>query len=345
MAEERQQETGAKVFRHDRVPDRREQPGGSGQYEYTQPFHGRSGQIPGGKQKRGGSRFPRARTHKNLFQPKNFHGQHPDVKKRAYLAGHGAGGGDQALFCPVPALWAVHRTEIRLPEMAQQGRRTGEHRPGRNGRVCVPSMRGRDYGSGQGENAAGWPLAGCEATDEEPQKRGLLAEHPVFPVHPFFRYCAGVHAEQRRPGTAAQLHQQLAGGAMGGHEAENQRGVGHGATDGNTGVDAAAMDEANYRRDRRTGKLPVLDDPRMGRLHDQPERGPRAGAFYGRGGKGHERGVFTAKRRHGHGQPGPDGQRRPDRRSLRVLRHQFGLGAAMQGHQHHAVPLPPFRGQ
>lgn len=69
--------------------------------------------------------------------------------------------------------------------MAQQGRRTGEHRPGRNGRVCVPSLRGRDYGSGQGENAAGWPLAGCEATDEEPQKRGLLAEHPVFPVHPF----------------------------------------------------------------------------------------------------------------------------------------------------------------
>lgn len=33
------------------------------------------------------------------------------------------------------------------------------------------------------------------------------------------------------------------------------------------------------------------------------------------------------------------------RRSLRVLRHQFGLGTAMQGHQHHAVPLPPFRGQ
>lgn len=38
--------------------------------------------------------------------------------------------------------------------MAQQGRRTGEHRPGGNGRVCVPSLRGRDYGSGQGENAA-----------------------------------------------------------------------------------------------------------------------------------------------------------------------------------------------
>ena len=92
-------------------------------------------------------------------------------------------------------------------------------------------------------------------------------------------------------------------------------------------------------------KLPVLDDPSLGRLHDQPERGPRAGAFHGRGGKGHECGVFPAERRHGHGQPGPDGQRRPDRRSLRVLRHQFRLGAAMQGHQHHAVPLPPFRGQ
>lgn len=46
------------------------------------------------------------------------------------------------------------------------------------------------------------------------------------------------------------------------------------------------------------------------------KRGPWPGAFHGRSGASYEHRVFPAGRRKGHGGPGPDGQRRPDRRGV-----------------------------
>ena len=86
--------------------------------------------------------------------------------------------------------------------------------------------------------------------------------------------------------------------------------------DGGSGLVPPGVDKTADRRDRRAGKLPVLGDPSMGRLYDLPKRGPWPGAFHGRGGASYEHRVFPAGRRKGHGGPGPDGQRRPDRRGV-----------------------------
>ena len=64
-----------------------------GQYEYTLPVSGRSGQVSGRVQERGRPRFPGARAHKNLFQPQNLYGLHPHPENGPYLESQRGGGG------------------------------------------------------------------------------------------------------------------------------------------------------------------------------------------------------------------------------------------------------------
>ena len=132
---------------------------------------------------------------------------------------------------------------------------------------------------------------------------------------------------------------------MGGHQTADQCGAGAGAADRGGGIRPAEVGEADHRRHRCAGKLPVLDDPGLGRLYDQPEHCPRPGAIHERGGADHGHRVYTPGRAKTFGVAGPDGQRRPDRGGLRVLRPKCGLGATVQGRTHHAVPLPPVKSQ
>ena len=230
--------------------------------------------------------------------------------------------------------------------MAQQGRRARPGKARRHDHLPVPGVRLHHHRPGQGRHAARRPVAVRPAGRADAQERGLLDEHPLLPVHLLLGHRAGVHEGEGRPGPAAQLCQFVAGRTVGGHQAQDQRRDGDGAPDRPAGLGAACLGQATDRRHRRAGKLPVLDHPGLGRLHDQPERGARAGPLDGRGRADHEHRVPRPGRRVHDGRPRPDGQRRPDRRRLQFLHRQHRVGAALQGRVQPAGALPHLhRGQ
>ena len=203
---------GAAILGYVYRPRRREQPVESFQPSRPVCVLRRDRQVPEVDGRRGGPAGAGRGTHEDLLQPEDRQGLVADAENGEHLAGMGDGGSAIPVF---RALSALRRVSDIQPEKSALAAGRDRRGSGAGGGIYLRALRADHRRPAENADAPRRPVANGEYTERTSAQGGVSSFVVLFAVAYLRRHRAEVFGVKGLPGKADELHQFVAGGAVG----------------------------------------------------------------------------------------------------------------------------------